>query len=132
MAPASINVVGESVPEKGDLIFVIVSKRALDSLMRPEFAIDASTAIAPGPTSTDAAAWTNAQRRAEIFTYARTGGALDGFALTDGRVQSDPIANQRFYGTQQALTTSAAVAQTSGPASIAPWREALQKHLPKR
>ena len=131
-SPASINVVGESVPEKGDLVFVIVSKRVLDGLMRPEFAIDTSTAIAPGPTSANAAAWTDAQRRAEIFTYARTGGVLDGFALTDGHVQSDPIANQRVYGTQQALTTGAAVAQANGPATIAPWRDALQKHLPKR
>lgn len=130
--PAFINVTGETVPESGDLVWVIVSKRALDSLMRPELAIDANTAIAPGPTSADAKAWTEAQRRAEIFTYARTGGALGGVALTGGRVQSDPIANQRFYGTQQALTTSAAVALADGPASMAPWRDALQKHLPKR
>ena len=130
--PAFINVIGESVPESGDLVMVVVNKRALESLMRPELAIDANTAIAPGPTSADPQAWTAAQRRAEIFTYARTGGALDGLALAAGRVQSDPIANQRFYGTQQALTTSAAVALADGPASIAPWREALQKNVPKR
>jgi lipid-binding SYLF domain-containing protein len=130
--PAFINVIGESVPQSGDLVFVIVSKRALDSLMRPELAIDAQTAIAPGPTTADAQTWTEAQRRAEIFVYARTAGALNGLALTAGSVQSDPIANQRFYGSQQALTTSAAVAQADGPASMAPWRDALQKNVSKR
>ena len=131
-SPAFINVTGESVPERGDVVLVIASKRALDNLMRPEFAFDANTAIAPGPTSADAQTWTEAQRRAEIFSYARTGGALDGLALANSRVQSDPIANQRFYGTQQALTTTAAVAQASGPDSVAPWREALKKNIPPR
>jgi lipid-binding SYLF domain-containing protein len=131
-SPAFVTVTGETVPDRGDLALVIVSKRALDRLMRPEFAIDRNTAIAAGPTSADAQTWTEAQRRAEIFSYARSGGSLDGAALTNVRVQSDPIANQRFYGTQQALTTNAAVAQTSGPDSIAPWREALKKNISPR
>jgi lipid-binding SYLF domain-containing protein len=130
--PAFINVTGESVPEDADLVLVIASKRALDSLMKPEFALDANIAIAPGPTSADPQAWTDAQRRAEIFAYARTGGALDGAALAGSRVQADTIANQRFYGTQQLLTTTAAVARADGPESIAPWRETLQKQVSPR
>jgi lipid-binding SYLF domain-containing protein len=128
--PAFITVTGESVPERADLVLVVVSKRALDNLMRPDFAINASTAIAPGPISADAQAWTDAQRRAEIFSYVRTGNALDGVALTDGRVQPDPIAHQRVYGDR--LLTGAVVALKEAPASTAPWREALQKNVSKR
>ena len=128
--PAFITVTGESVPKRGDLVLVIVNRRALENVMRPDFAIGPNTAIAPGPMSADAQTWTDAQRRAEIFSYARTSGALDGVALTDGRVQPDTIANQRFYGTS--LLTTAAVAQTSGPDPIAPWRDALQKNISQR
>jgi lipid-binding SYLF domain-containing protein len=130
--PAFINVTGEGVPEKGDLVLVIVNKRALDDLMRPDFTLGPNTAIAPGPTSADAQSWTDAQRRAEIFAYARTAGVLDGAALTGSRVQADTIANQRFYGTQQLLTTTAAVARTDGPESMAPWRETLQKKISQK
>jgi lipid-binding SYLF domain-containing protein len=128
--PASVTIKGDSVPDTGDLVLIIVNRRALETVMRPDFTIGPNTAIAPGPTSADVQTWTEAQRRAEIFGYARTAGVLDGMALTDGQVQPDMIANQRFYG--KSLTTTAAVAQTSGPDAIAPWRETLQKKISQK
>jgi hypothetical protein len=44
-------------------------------------------------------------------------------------VQGDTLAHQRFYG--KPLTTAAAVAQAEGPASTTPWRQLLQKQLPR-
>jgi lipid-binding SYLF domain-containing protein len=128
--PAFVNITSDSVPERTDLVLVIANRRTLENLMRADFPIDQNTAIAPGPTSGDAQAWTDAQRRAEIFSYSRAGGALQGLALTGGRVQGDTLAHQRFYG--KSLTTAAAVAQTSGPPSIAPWRQMLQKQFSRR
>jgi lipid-binding SYLF domain-containing protein len=129
-SPAFVNVISDNVPDRADLVLVVVNRRALESIMRPDVPIGERTAIAPGPTGGDQQAWTDAQRRADILGYTRSGGTLQGVAITTGRLQSDTIANQRFYG--KTLTTPAAVAQTEGPPSVAPWRELLQKQLPRR
>jgi lipid-binding SYLF domain-containing protein len=129
-SPAFVNVISDSVPDRADLVLVVVNRRALEGLMRPDFAIGEGNAIAAGPTAGDQQAWTDAQRRAAILGYTRSGGTLHGVAITAGRLESDTIANQRFYG--KTLTTSAAVAQAEGPPSVAPWRELLQKQLPRR
>jgi lipid-binding SYLF domain-containing protein len=129
-SPAFINVVSENVPDRADLVLVVVNRRALEGLMRPDVPIGEGNSIAAGPTAGDQQAWTDAQRRADILGYTRLGGTLQGVAITTGRLQSDTIANQRYYG--KTLTTPAAVAQTEGPPSVAPWRELLQKQLPRR
>jgi SH3 domain-containing YSC84-like protein 1 len=129
-SPAFINIISDNVPNRADLVLVVLNRRALDSVMRPDVPISEGTAIAAGPTGGDQQAWTEAQRRADILSYTRTGGTLRGLAITTGRLQSDTIANQRYYG--KTLTTPAAVAQTEGPPSVAPWRELLQKQLPRR
>ena len=129
-APAFINVTSDNFPDRADLVLVAVNRRALESLMRPDIPIGERNAIAAGPTGGDQQAWTDAQRRADILGYTRAGGTLRGVAITTGRLQSDTIANQRFYG--KTLTTTAAVAQTEGPPAVAPWRELLQKQLARR
>lgn len=129
-APAFVNIIGDSVPRRADLVLVVLNRRTLDSLMQPDFTVSSNTAVASGPTSGDAAAWTEAQKRADILAYSHGGGALQGAALAEGRFQSDTLANQRFYG--KTLTTTAAVAQTEGPPAIASWRQTLQKQLPRR
>jgi lipid-binding SYLF domain-containing protein len=129
-SPAFVNIISESVPARADLVLVVANRRTLDGLMRPDFPLDENTAIAPGPTSGEPQAWTEAQRRAAIFSYSRVQGALQGLALAGGKVQGDTLAHQRFYG--KPLTTAAAVAQAEGPASTTPWRQLLQKQLPRR
>ena len=129
-SPAFINIISDNAPDRADLVLVVVNRRALENLMRPDIPIGEGNAIAAGPTGGDQQAWTDAQRRADILGYTRAGGTLRGVAITTGRLQSDTIAHGRFYG--KTLTTTAAVAQTEGPPSVAPWRELLQKQLPRR
>ncbi len=126
-APAFLELKGGSFPQDADLVLVIVHQRGLENVMRFEFEIDEEAAVAPGPLAGDLQPWTFVQQHADIFSYSRSRGVLSGVSLDGSAVQPDTPANQRFYG--KFLTTSAAVAQTSGPEPVAAWRAALEKHI---
>ncbi len=127
-APALLTLAGSStLPDEADLMFVIVSGRGVDDLKGHQFDFAARTTVAPGPVTGDAQVWTESQRNADIVSYSRARGALTGLSLSNGILQGDTIAHQRFYGKE--LTTAAAVAQTNGREPVPAWQAALAKHL---
>jgi lipid-binding SYLF domain-containing protein len=115
-----------TLPQDADVVIVIVNRRGLENLTKHEFAIDAEAAVAPGPIGRDPQAWTDLERQAEIFSYSRSRGVVEGISLTGGTVQRDTFANQRFYG--KPWMTAGTIAEPRDPAPVAAWRGELEKH----
>ena len=121
--PAFLSVLGGTFPPDADLVLVIMKGRGLENVMRIEFKIDADAAVAAGPLNSVAQASTGAQ----IFSYLRSRGVLAGVSLNGSTLQQDAEANRRFYA--KPLTARQAVGQADGPAPVAVWRAALEKHV---
>ena len=124
--PAFLTLDDVELPRDADVVLVAVSRRGLESLARHEFAFDSEAAVAPGPIVQGSNAWTETQRRADVFTYSRTRGVLEGISLAGSRVQADTFANQRFYG--QRWVAAGTNVEPANPAPITAWRVALEKH----
>jgi SH3 domain-containing YSC84-like protein 1 len=125
--PAFLELSGDSVPRDADLVLVVVEPRGLDNMLRHQFTIKGDAAVVPGPLVGGTAVWSAAPQKAEAFAYSRSSrGTLAGISLDGSIVRPDTLANQRYYG--ELLTSLRAIAQTSGPESVAVWRAELQKH----
>ncbi len=68
---------------------------SLQSLMSDKFKIGADTTVAAGPVGRDSVA--GSVGKADIFTYTRSKGHLDGFSLDGTAVQADDSGNKAIY-----------------------------------
>lgn len=81
-----------------DVILVFRSERGVDSIVHGKFTLGADAAAAAGPVGRDAQASTDAQLKAEIFSYSRSRGLFAGVALDGSVISIDHDANQTIYG----------------------------------
>lgn len=101
--PAFVNLTGGSVGFQAgvsstDVVLVFRTKRGVDSIVHGKFTIGADASAAAGPVGRSAQAATDAQLKAEIFSYSRARGLFAGVAF-DGTVLSiDHGSNQFIYG----------------------------------
>lgn len=101
--PAFVNLTGGSVGFQAgvsstDVVLVFRTARGVDSIVHGKFTIGADASAAAGPVGRTAQAATDAQLKAEIFSYSRTRGLFAGVAF-DGTVLSiDHDSNQLIYG----------------------------------
>lgn len=101
--PAFINLTGGSVGFQAgvsstDVILVFRTQRGVDSIVHGKFTIGADASAAAGPVGRSAQAATDAQLKAEIFSYSRARGLFAGVAF-DGTVLSiNHSSNQLIYG----------------------------------
>ena len=80
-----------------DIILVFKTKSSVDGLMRGKFTVGADAAAAAGPVGREAAAATDTELRAEIYTYSRSRGLFAGVSLDGSALQVDDKANAAFY-----------------------------------
>ena len=80
-----------------DIILVFKTKSSVDGLMRGKFTLGADAAAAAGPVGREAAAATDAELRAEIYTYSRSRGLFAGVSLDGSALSIDHTANAAFY-----------------------------------
>ena len=101
--PAFVNLTGGSVGFQAgvsstDVVLVFRTQRGVDSIVHGKFTIGADASAAAGPIGRTAQASTDAQLKAEIFSYSRARGLFAGVAF-DGTVLSiDHGSNQLIYG----------------------------------
>ena len=103
-APAFLTITGGSIGvqlglQEVDLVLIINDQRGLEQLVKNQFKLGADIGAAAGPVGREAAASTDIQMRAQMFSYSRTRGLFAGVTLNGATIRQDRDANERFYGT---------------------------------
>ena len=80
-----------------DIVLVFKTRSSVQGLLNGKFTIGADAAAAAGPVGREAAAATDAQLLAEIFTWSRSRGLFAGVSLDGSVLQIDHAANAAFY-----------------------------------
>jgi lipid-binding SYLF domain-containing protein len=80
-----------------DIILVFKTRSSVQGLLKGKFTLGADAAAAAGPVGREAAAATDAELKAEIYTYSRSRGLFAGISLDGSALQIDHPANAAFY-----------------------------------
>jgi lipid-binding SYLF domain-containing protein len=101
--PSFITLTGGSVGFQAgvsstDVILVFRTQRGVDSIVNGKFTVGADAAAAAGPVGRTATAATDAQMKAEIYSYSRSRGLFAGVALDGSVLRIDYDANAAAYG----------------------------------
>lgn len=108
-----------------DLILVFQSRKSVDQVLRGQFTLGADAAVAAGPVGRQAAAGTDIQLKAEIYSYSRSKGLFAGVSLDGSMIQIDASANAGYYATP-GITPQGILA---GQAAQVPAQTAFLKEL---
>lgn len=101
--PSFISLTGGSVGFQAgvsstDVVLVFRTQRGVDSIVHGKFTLGADASAAAGPVGRTAQASTDAQLKAEIYSYSRSRGLFAGVALDGSALSIDHDANQAVYG----------------------------------
>ena len=104
--PVFVSITGGSVgwqigAQSTDVILVFKSMKSIDGIMKGKFTLGADAAIAAGPVGRRAEAATDAQFKAEIYSYSRSRGLFAGVSVEGAALQIDDEANADFYGKEE-------------------------------
>ena len=99
--PSFISMTGGSIGFQAgvsstDVILVFRTERGVDSIVHGKFTLGADASVAAGPVGRTAQASTDAQLRAEIYSYSRTRGLFLGASLEGAALLVDPKADETF------------------------------------
>jgi lipid-binding SYLF domain-containing protein len=131
--PAFLSLTGGSIGwqigvESADIILVFKTARSVENFAKGKFTLGADAGIAAGPLGRSAEASTDAELKAEIYSYSRSRGLYIGLSLQGASLSVDAKANQRFYGaadiSPQAIFEGKA---GNGPEAAAKLRQTLGK-----
>jgi lipid-binding SYLF domain-containing protein len=101
--PSFITMTGGSVGfqagvQSTDVVLVFRSQRGVDSIVHGKFTLGADASAAAGPVGRSAQASTDAQLKAEIYSYSRARGLFAGVALDGSVLAIDHDSNQAVFG----------------------------------
>jgi lipid-binding SYLF domain-containing protein len=101
--PSYVSLTGGSVGFQAgvsstDVVLVFRTQRGVDSIVHGKFTLGADASAAAGPVGRSAQAATDAQLKAEIYSYSRARGLFAGAALDGTAITIDNDANQAVYG----------------------------------
>ncbi|MGA6993951.1 MAG: lipid-binding SYLF domain-containing protein [Candidatus Deferrimicrobiaceae bacterium] len=132
--PVFISLTGGSVgwqigAQSTDVILVFKSGKSIDGIMKGKFTVGADAAVAAGPVGRSASASTDAQLKAEIYSYSRSRGLFAGVSVEGAALQIDEEANAAFYGKEGVRAGEILRGEgiPSPPAAV-PLRDFLAKH----
>lgn len=114
-----------------DVILVFKSRKSVSHVLNGQFTLGADAAVAAGPVGRQAAAATDVELKAEIYSYSRSRGLFAGVALDGSVLSVNANANAAFYGTlgigpYDILASNA----LQVPANVVVLRELLAQHAP--
>lgn len=129
--PSFVTLTGGSIGlqvgvQSADVVLVFRSERGLDSIVNGKFTLGADAGVAAGPMGRNAAAATDGQMKAEIWSWSRARGLFAGVALDGAVLSIDNNANEAVYGqdTTPRMIFEDRAAQAPS-ATIASFRERL-------
>ncbi|KRG46090.1 hypothetical protein ARC20_06745 [Stenotrophomonas panacihumi] len=85
--------------QSSDVVLVFRNDRSLDNIVNGKFTLGADAGVAAGPVGRNAAAATDGQLKAEIWSWSRARGLFAGVALDGAILQIDDEADLNAYGT---------------------------------
>jgi len=101
--PSFLTLAGGSVGfqagvQYSDVVLVFRNNRSLESIVNGKLTLGADAGVAAGPVGRNAAAATDGQFQAEIWSWSRARGLFAGIALDGAVLRIDHRANQAVYG----------------------------------
>lgn len=84
--------------QSADVVLVFRNDRSLDDIVNGKFTLGADAGVAAGPVGRNAAAATDGQLKAEIWSWSRARGLFAGVALDGAVLQIDRDAQTAVYG----------------------------------
>ena len=101
--PSYIKLTGGSVGfqagvQSSDVVLVFRNDRSLESIVNGKITLGADAGVAAGPVGRNAAAATDGQLKAEIWSWSRSRGLFAGVALDGAALTIDDAANEAVYG----------------------------------
>jgi lipid-binding SYLF domain-containing protein len=102
-APMFLSLTGGSIgwqagAQATDIVLVFKTQKSVDGLMRGKFTLGADAAVAAGPLGRRTSAATDAELKAEIYSYSRSRGLFAGVSLDGSAVQIHDDLNAAYYG----------------------------------
>jgi lipid-binding SYLF domain-containing protein len=130
--PTFISLTGGSIGfqagvQSTDVVLVFRTRRGVDSVVNGKFTLGADASVAAGPVGRTANASTDAQLRAEIYSYSRARGLFAGVSLDGAVLAIDHDTNQLAYGravTPRRILEGGAAPQTD---ELVAFRDALEE-----
>jgi lipid-binding SYLF domain-containing protein len=131
--PSFITMTGGSVGFQAgvsstDVILVFRTQRGVDSIVNGKFTLGADASAAAGPVGRTASASTDAQMKAEIYSYSRSRGLFAGVALDGSALTIDNDANQAVYGEGVTARRIFEGGVTSVPNAVVDFRDRLEEY----
>lgn len=131
--PVFISLTGASIGfqagvQSSDVVLVFRNDRSLDSIVNGKVTLGADAGVAAGPVGRNAAAATDGQLKAEIWSWSRARGLFAGVALDGAVLQIDDKANAAVYG---ATATPRMIFESRSPtppsAAVVAFRDQLEE-----
>ncbi len=131
--PSFISLTGGSVGFQAgvsstDVVLVFRTQRGVDSIVHGKFTIGADASAAAGPVGRTAQASTDAQLKAEIYSYSRARGLFAGVALDGSVLSIDNKANQSVYGSGVTPRRIFEGGVSNVPTAVVDFRDRLEEY----
>lgn len=114
--------------QSADIVLVFRNDRSLDDVVNGKFTLGADAGVAAGPVGRNAAAATDGQLKAEIWSWSRARGLFAGVSLDGAVLQIDRDSQASIYG---ATTTPRMVfegrSQVIPPPPVVAFRDQLEE-----
>ena len=111
-----------------DVILVFRTQRGVDSIVHGKFTLGADASAAAGPVGRTAQASTDAQLKAEIYSYSRARGLFAGAALDGSVIAIDNDANEAIYGQGITARRIFAGGVSNVPNAVVDFRDRLEEY----
>lgn len=131
--PSFITLTGGSVGFQAgvsatDVILVFRTQRGVNGIVDGKFTIGADASAAAGPVGRTAHASTDAQMKAEIYSYSRSRGLFAGVALDGSALRIDQDANAAVYGAGITPRRIFEGGVTNVPGPVVDFRDRLEEY----
>lgn len=133
--PSFITLAGGSIgwqigAQSTDIILVFKTRRGVENLASGKVTLGGDAAIAAGPVGRQASAATDAQLKAEIYSYSRSRGLFAGLSLEGAVLQPDDDANAAAYGGHVSSWDVFENRVFSTPPLVQQFKQALSEYAP--
>lgn len=115
--------------ESIDLVFLVMNREGVDSLLSDKFTVGGNLSVAAGPVGRNADAATDAKLGSGILAYSRTAGLFAGATFEGAALRADKDANESFYGHKLGIRdiTEVKPSATGVPEIAKTWRSTLRQ-----